>query len=257
MKEHNFLKLSLFLFLFGVLAYAGNRAKTSIDEETALTESFERTEDLRADVIEELSKDAAGFDIDIDVDFDKLHGINTDIMAWLYVPDTYLSFPVLKERTLLEYYYLDHDYTGAKQWAGSVFTPAEPTGVEDAHLLLFGHHTRREEIAFSNLYELYSMKEEGLKHHYAYLLYPDRTERYELWCAVESTSEDAVYEIPYQAGSDSYEKLLEEIKGKASYINGNMPGNEDQTLVLSTCNGAAGGKERFYVVFRKEGVEIQ
>lgn len=184
MKEHNFLKLILLIFLFGVLAYAGNRAKTSIDEETALTESFERTEDLRADVIEELPE-AAGFDIDIDVNFDKLHDVNTDIMAWLYVPDTYLSFPVLKERTLLEYYYLDHDYTGAKQWAGAVFTPAEPTGVTDAHLLLFGHHTRREEIAFSNLYELYGTKEEGLKHTYAYLLYPDRTERYELWCAVE------------------------------------------------------------------------
>lgn len=67
----------------------------------------------------------------ISVDFGVLSDTNPDIMAWLHIPDTYISFPVLQERTLMEYYYLDHDHTGQHNTAGAIFTPAEPPGTDD------------------------------------------------------------------------------------------------------------------------------
>ena len=191
----------------------------------------------------------------ISIDFAVLSETNPDIMAWLHIPDTYISFPVLKERTLMEYYYLNHDHTGQHNSAGAIFTPAEPPGVDDMHMLLFGHNSKYDDVMFGGLYEMYGTHEEGLKHEYAYLVYPDRTEQWELWCAVMSNADDGVYEVPYQSGTDSYGELLADIAGKSLYTNGDAPGSEDRILVLSTCNGAAGGTKRFYAVFRYMGGE--
>lgn len=189
----------------------------------------------------------------ISVDFGVLSDTNPDIMAWLHIPDTYISFPVLQERTLMEYYYLDHDHTGQHNTAGAIFTPAEPPGTDDMHLLLFGHNSKYNDVMFGGLYELYGTYEEGMKHEYAYLVYPDHTEQWELWCAVMSNADDGIYEVPYQSGTDSYAKLLADIEDKSLYTDGEIPGSEDRILVLSTCNGAAGGTKRFYTVFRYVG----
>lgn len=227
-------------------------------EETAEFDDFlESNERLQSQVVTEIEQDSIieeeqNFDIDITVDFGQLSEINSDIIAWLYIPDTYISFPILQERVLMEYYYLNHDYMGERLSAGSIFTPAEPLGIDDAHFLLFGHNTKRSDVAFSGLYELYSTLDLGRNNSYIYILYPDKIERWELWCAVEGHSEDAVYEIPYQLGTDGYMSLIEDISNKSSYQNGIMPSNEERITVLSTCNGAVGGTERFYVVFRLE-----
>lgn len=194
------------------------------------------------------------FTVDIEVDFNALKETNQDIIAWLYLPDTYISFPVLQERTLMEYYYLDHDYSGKHIWSGSIFTPAEPLGVEDAHMLLFGHNSKHDEVMFSNLHDFYSTYEAGTSHSFLYLLYPDRIERWGLWCAVETTSDDPAYEIPYQLGTDSYREFLEGMAERALYTDGDIPSADEKILVLSTCNGAAGGTKRFYTVFTRTGV---
>lgn len=246
------LKTATVVLITGLAFHFSDFVKTGEEEYKVMKESKEMAEELQTQVL--ISEDESHLDIGFSVDFDALLDINPDIFGWLYVPDTYLSFPVLKERTVLEYYYLDHDYTGASQKAGAIFTPAQPQGIKDAHLLLFGHHTRYDGVAFSNLFDLYGIKDNGMKYQTAYLLYRDRIEEYELWTAVESDAEDPVYEIPYQTGTNAYAGLLTGIEAKGSYIIGETPDKDDKTLVLSTCNGRAGGTQRFYVVFRLKGV---
>lgn len=149
----------------------------------------------------------------------------------------------------MEYYYLDHDYKRDKVFSGSIFTPAEPLGVEDAHLLLFGHHTKNKEVAFSSLQDLYATKENGVSHEDAYIVYPNETVHLKLWCVAATTSDDAIYEIPYILGSTSYDKLLRQMDASCTYSVRKTPSAREPIVVLSTCNGAAGSSDRFYVAF--------
>lgn len=263
MKRKNMKKILIvtFLSIIAVLLF-GFGVWNNMNEVAKVKEVLDTDEELQNEVIKPLSvaqqpsekEKEQPFTVDIEVNFDTLKETNQDIIAWLYLPDTYISFPVLQERTLMEYYYLDHDYTGKHIWSGSIFTPAEPLGVEDAHMLLFGHNSKHDEIMFSNLHDFYGTYEAGKSHSFLYLLYPDRTERWELWCAVETTSDDPAYEIPYQLGTDSYQELLENMEKKALYTDGNIPSKNEKILVLSTCNGAAGSAKRFYTVFTRTGV---
>lgn len=178
-----------------------------------------------------------------------LDSVNPDIFGWLYIPNSPINFPLLQEQTLQEYFYLDHDYNRDPIFSGSIFTPAEPLGVEDAHLLLFGHHTKNKDVAFSSLYDMYGEKESGESYSDAYICYPEETIHYKLWCVASTTVEDSIYEIPYILGSTSYDKLLRQMEVSSTYTLMQTPSANTPIVVLSTCNGAVGGVERFYVAF--------
>lgn len=189
------------------------------------------------------------------IDFDALHAINTDIFGWLYIPDTNVDYPTLQEQTVGETFYLNHDYDKSYSQNGSILTPKEPMDLEDAHLLLFGHHMRDKSVMFSSLPSLYSDEMYGKEHFYMYMYYPDRAERWILWTAVDSQSDDMVYTIPYTIGSDDYQNLLDNIDIIKKYSVSKKPDKQTKTVVLSTCNGRqAGSPVRFYLVYRPDKV---
>lgn len=182
------------------------------------------------------------------IDFTELQSINTDATRWVYIPDTNIDYYVMQEQTVGEYYYLWRDIHKKQSSWGSILTPKEPMNMEDAHLLLFGHHMRDKTVAFSSL-NLYNDQSYGEGHPYVYLYYPDRSERWKLWAVCNSNSSDMIYEIPYTLGSDAYQSLIHNIDSIKTYGLGEVPDNTTQTLVLSTCRGSQGGSPlRFYIV---------
>lgn len=224
----------------------------AIKEESGLKLAMEKQDRLAKRAISPV-KEPGDNGPGIELDWGYLKEVNPDILAWVHIPGTYISFPLMQERILSEYYYLDHDYEGEHSPCGSLFTPAEPKGVTDAHMLVFGHHMKHGGIAFAGLQGLFSTKEAALKNPGLWLIYPDRAEKWEIWCAVSGAAEDMVYEIPYLSGTDSYAGLLSHMASEALFSIGDAPGADEGTVILSTCSGAAGGKQRFYAVFRQEG----
>lgn len=184
------------------------------------------------------------------VDWKMLEAMNPDITGWLYIPGTCIDYPVLQEQKGAEGFYLDHDYKGEELASGAVFLPVQPyPDVEDAHTLIFGHRMKDRSLAFGMLGIWYADEESGSEYEHAYLYRPGRTEKWKLWCMVDGDRKDAVYSIPYVLGDDIYGEMLAEIDGKKAYGFGDAPDKDDRTLVLSTCNGNAGGRQRLYVVF--------
>ncbi len=53
------------------------------------------------------------------VDFDKLKKINSDIVGWIVVEDTEISYPVVKGSD--NEYYLNHTYKKSSNYAGAIF----------------------------------------------------------------------------------------------------------------------------------------
>lgn len=74
------------------------------------------------------------------VDFDELAKINPDVVGWIYVPDTVISYPVVQTTNNDKYLYKLFDLSG--NGSGSIFMDMDDTapGVVDQQTTLYGHH---------------------------------------------------------------------------------------------------------------------
>ena len=77
--------------------------------------------------------------VPIEVDFDKLHAINEDIVGWLYCEGTSINYPVLQGETNKTY--LRNQYDGKYNYAGSIFMDyrCDPN-LADEYTMIFGHN---------------------------------------------------------------------------------------------------------------------
>lgn len=233
-------------------------------EESAIKDDMDLVEDIKKQVVEDdhgdlpsdISQNMAGEEsfessdpLLRSIDFGALMSINEQATRWIYIPDTGIDYYVMQELNVDNYFYLWRDiYKNQNSW-GSILTPKVPDDVEDAHLLIFGHHmSNHSTVAFSALgaYKSQSYRNE---HPYVYMYYPDRSERWSVWTACESTASDPIYSLPYTLGSEPYQELLDQVRGKKLYDAGNAPDNNSKTLVLSTCDSTSAGTTlRFYIV---------
>lgn len=245
----------------GIIAFCVNQI---ITEQRECKEIEDSVAELKDTVIRDREKEEKEEDKNIqieteetdenmkrEIDWDELANINEDIIAWIWIPNTNIDYPILQEKEIGGEYYLHHDYKGDYLYAGSVFTPKEPNdSVEDAHMLLFAHRMKDKTIMFSSLHTFYADEDTMLEHQYAYIYWKDKTERWDIWCTKNAKADDAVYVLPYSIGSKDYDDLISNIGNTANYTIGESPTTNDRTLVLSTCSGSVGGSDRFYVVFK-------
>ncbi len=93
--------------------------------------------------------DDSGFDpndnagvAELNVDWDALLAVNGDTVAWLYVPNTNINYPVVRGED--NEYYLTHDFDGTAGWLanyGSVFMDYRNNpDWSDELYFLYGHH---------------------------------------------------------------------------------------------------------------------
>jgi sortase B len=74
----------------------------------------------------------------LSVDFDKLKGINSDVVAWLQGQGGSLSYPVVKGKD--NEYYLKHLIDGSYNGNGTLFVHCENRFLQDDITYIFGHH---------------------------------------------------------------------------------------------------------------------
>ena len=75
-----------------------------------------------------------------EVDFDTLSSINSDIVGWLYCPDTAISYPVPQGED--NSYYLKHLFDGTRNSAGSLFLDSRCQGLEGKNSIIYGHYMK-------------------------------------------------------------------------------------------------------------------
>lgn len=172
------------------------------------------------------------------IDFDSLKAVNEDIYAWLEIPGTDISYPILQHPTEDEYY-LRRDYKGNHAIAGCLFTEHSynSTTMEDPMTVIYGHDMDNGEM-LGSLQTIYS-DEESLKEHQEIIIYlPDKELHYTVFAAVPFDKTHILYNYDFskqRVANIFYQDILSTRALGACIDQKAYKGADTNSIILSTC----------------------
>ncbi len=187
------------------------------------------------------------------VDFEALKMQNPDIYAWIDIPDSDVSYPILRSPND-NAYYLTHDSLKKKNTKGALFTEDYNTMTFDDPMTVIYGHTTRDGSLFGKLQENYSSKEYFDAHRTIKIYLPDREYTYKVFAAVPFGNEHILYYYNMWAQTD-HDLFYSKIFG-ARTLTGNVDEDAeiklgDRVIALSTCI-ASDRSKRFLVLAVRE-----
>lgn len=166
-------------------------------------------------------------------DFPALLSVNEEIIGWIVIPGTNISYPICQHED--NQYYLEHTSQRESSLVGAIFADCRVDApFEDFNTILYGHRLLNQTM-FSAL-KTYQQKESWEEHPYIYICTPDTIYVYEIYSAFRGDPEG----ISYDVGIHSEEKkqaFIDYSLSCAEYDTGIVPTTEDSFLTLSTCTG--------------------
>lgn len=165
------------------------------------------------------------------VDFDALAAINPDIVAWVYIPGTDISYPVVQGRD--NDHYLYHMFDGGYNRAGCVFLDVNVSPDFSARNSVLHGHNLLNDTMFAGLLD-YREQSFYDAHPQVFLLTPDGNYRAKLFSGyitdVDSGAWDSVF------SQEEYILWQQEIARKSCFATDVVPMSGDRILTLSTCS---------------------
>ena len=158
-----------------------------------------------------------------EVDFDALLQVNSDVIGWIYIEDTDISYPLLCGRDNQQY--LFQSYEKKYLTAGSIYIDYRCSrDFTDSRTVVYGHNMHNGSM-FGKL-DKFTKESYMKKHPYVYILLPGgETLKYEVKKAYKADVEGKVYDLP----------------------SGEAQNPEDRKLYLSTCTEDSSDTQRFVV----------
>lgn len=168
------------------------------------------------------------------VDFEALREINPDCIAWILVPGTEISYPVVQGDD--NSYYLKHLFTGEWNGAGCVFLDCRVSGdLRDRHSILYGHRMSNGTM-FTDILR-YEDRDYYETHPTAYLMTPEGNYLIQFFSGYVSPADGQAWSVAFDSDT-AYALWLEDAVSQSCFTSGIIPEVTDQVLTLSTCSFA-------------------
>ena len=168
-----------------------------------------------------------------DMDFSALRQQNPDVLGWILIPGTRVSYPVVQGTD--NSYYLDHTWRGGKNSVGAIFMECRNSSdLSDFNTIIYGHRMNNRSM-FGTLSQ-YKSRSYWQAHPYVYLTDDSGTHRYEIFAAGEVSVDSDVYRLGLRSDS-SRQSFLDSCLALSALNTGVTPHVYDKVLTLSTCTG--------------------
>lgn len=168
-----------------------------------------------------------------DMDFSALRQQNPDVLGWILIPGTRVSYPVVQGTD--NSYYLDHTWRGGKNSVGAIFMECRNSSdLSDFNTIIYGHRMNNRSM-FGTLSQ-YKSRSYWQAHPYVYLTDDSGTHRYEIFAAGEVSVDSDVYRLELRSDS-SRQSFLDSCLALSALNTGVTPHTYDKVLTLSTCTG--------------------
>lgn len=168
-----------------------------------------------------------------DTDLDSLRATNEEVVGWIAIPETELSYPVLQAEN--NKYYLNHTWNNDQSSVGSIFMECQISpNMRSFNTIIYGHKMRNGSM-FGSLLN-YDDLDYWQEHPSVYLVMDNGVYRYDIFAAYEVGIREIVYRININSEkrrSDFIQFCLE----NSEIDTGITPTVEDKVLTLSTCTG--------------------
>lgn len=188
-----------------------------------------------------------------DVDLESLREINTDVIGWIYIPDTDISFPLLQGKSNKQYLY--QSYKKEYLTAGSIYLDYRCNAdLEDKNTVIYGHNMHNGSM-FGSL-KKYKNEEYRDKHPYIYLMKTDGSwNKYEAVAYYQAAVDGPTYVLPLRepesdsgesgdkdneiktssSTAEDFNTLIDTIKSSSVYETEADINEADKLITLSTC----------------------
>ena len=175
------------------------------------------------------------------VNMAKLQSQNAEFIAWLQIPGTSVSYPVVQTSDTA--FYLTHNFKRQKAKAGTLFSlPSTDYRAPGKNIVIYGHHlSHRPNAMFSPLLN-YKQAGYGRKHSKVLLDSVFRSNTYRVF-AVVNWDIDGDW-MPMQTSFSSTEEFtafVQEAQHRSLYDTGVLVPEAAEILTLITCDRSFGG----------------
>lgn len=173
--------------------------------------------------------------VTIDIDFEALSQVNEEIYAWLKVPGTSISYPILQSQTD-DLFYNTHGVDKAYYTGGSVYTQRYNTKTFDDPMTLVYGHNFHDQSLFAPLLN-FADADFFEENQYFYIYTPETVFEYQIFAAYPHTSEHLLlcYDFSDEAQFNDYFSSLSDSVINANYNHNAFPAFGEKVVTLSTC----------------------
>ena len=169
------------------------------------------------------------------LDLSKLRQVNGDVLGWIIIPGTNISYPLVYSSQKSPTYYLSHTWDAEYGYVGSIFLePENSPDFSDFNTVIYGHNMRNGSM-FGTL--RYYMKADWLAAHPDIYIITDKgAAKYEVFAAYEVSTKGLTYQIGF-ASDQEKQTYLDFCTSHSTVDSGVTPGTGEGIITLSTCTG--------------------
>lgn len=179
---------------------------------------------------------------------DKLRKRNKDVIGYLEIPDTTISYPVMQKKDNPDFY-LNHDIDKNYSFYGTPYLSAYCDLEKSDNLIIYGHNINGGKM-FGALIQL--RDENFYKKHKNILFTTKDKKKYKIFSVISVNKNDFPYWKCVMAQDESdYDTFINKAKQYSIYDIDITPKYGEKILTLSTCDNSRGDDYRF-VVFAVE-----
>ena len=166
-------------------------------------------------------------------DLDALKELNPDVLGWIAIPDTELSYPLLQGED--NNWYLNHTWMGERSAVGAIFLECQcAPDFSGFNTIIYGHRMNNHSM-FGTLRE-YKQQDFWSQHPAVYIVDSASVRRYEIFAAGEASVREVVYRLDIEC-SGLQQEFIDYCLEQSVIDTGVVPTAEDQVITLSTCTG--------------------
>ena len=177
--------------------------------------------------------------VDSGIDLEACLAQNKDFVAWLSIPGTVISYPVVRSDDSA--YYLSHLFSGKKSKLGCLFSlKSSDYQLPSQNIAIYGHHLSHSDAMFSTLID-YKQEAYYAEHNVITLdsLYGRRS--YRIFAVLNMKVSDWDPAAASFGSGKAFLEFVSRAKRKALYSTGVEGKENDHILTLITCDRSYGG----------------
>lgn len=171
------------------------------------------------------------------VDMDALKSINEEIVGYILIPDTNISYPIAQSND--PYKYLNYNVQNEQSRSGAIFIDSNnDANFVDANTIIYGHNMKNNSM-FCEVRYYVTDEDFFKKHSYIYIYVNDEIRLYRVFSAQQTYDSSDVYVLNFTNQQEKTEYLNQMI-ANSSFTPKSTPTANDEIITLSTCTNAAG-----------------